>query len=64
MPDQDSVYVVTRGGRRIEPTNYNNPKLAQKRASSLIEAIQSWDKPSLASNSVKIVKTISPHRIR
>ncbi|MEE2693438.1 MAG: hypothetical protein VX765_01375 [Pseudomonadota bacterium] len=59
----DSVFVVTRGGRRVEPHNYNNLSSANARAKSLINMINEWDKPS-PRNKVRVVKTSTPHRIR
>lgn len=64
MSSIDPVYVVTRGSRRVEPQNYTSKELASKRALSLIDMIQKWDKPSLSQNSIKIVKTTKPHTIK
>ena len=60
---KDFVYVVTRGGRRVEPENYLNLKQAQDRANKLINTIKSFDKPC-SENIVKVVKTGTPHRVR
>lgn len=59
----DTVYVVTRDGRRVEPNNYLSFQEANDRASKLIEVIKKWDKSNLK-NLVKIVKTNRPHIIR
>tara|TARA_Y100000592_G_scaffold95363_1_gene161701 strand:+ start:895 stop:1098 length:204 start_codon:yes stop_codon:yes gene_type:complete len=62
---RDPVYVVTRGGRRVEPENYLSLKSAQERASKLIHMIRSYDKKSeRKENIVEIKKTVTPHRIR
>jgi|9_EtaG_2_1085328.scaffolds.fasta_scaffold00459_14 hypothetical protein len=60
---KDFVYVVTRDGRRVEPENYSSLKDANIRAHKLIETIKSFDKSS-KKNSVKVVKTTIPHRVR
>jgi len=60
---KDFVYVVTRSGRRVEPTNYLTLKEAQNRAYKLVETLKSFDKSS-NKNSVKVTKTKTPHRVR
>ena len=60
---KDFVYVVTRGGRRVEPENYLSLKEAQDRAFKLIKVIKDFDKSS-NENSVRVVKTSIPHRVR
>ena len=62
-PLKDPVYVVTRGGRRVEADNHLSIKYAQTRASKLISMIQAFDKSS-SKNLVEIKKTTVPHRIR
>ena len=64
MSSLDPVYVVMRGSRRVEPRNYLDKASAEKRASSLISMIHTWDKPHLSQNSVKIIKTTKPHAIK
>jgi hypothetical protein len=59
----DTVFVVTRGGRRVEAQNYLSYEDAKIRASALITMINEWDKPC-PTNEVKIVKTRSPYKIR
>lgn len=59
----DTVYVVTKDGRRVEPNNYLSSEEAKDRASKLIQVIKTWDKSNL-SNLVKVVKTNRPHIIR
>jgi hypothetical protein len=59
----DPVFVITRGGRRADPENFLSHEKAKVRASSLINAIQKWEKLNTR-NEVKIVKTTYPHRIR
>ena len=60
--NQASVYVVTRGGRRIEEENYHNKADANLRADTLRELLKEWDPNQV--NSVSIIKTDKPYRIR
>ena len=55
------MYVVTRGGRRVEPQNYETEKEAQERAAKLVEVLKKHS-PQCA-NKVGIVKTIHPNTI-
>ncbi|MDA1237326.1 MAG: hypothetical protein O3A15_00070 [Proteobacteria bacterium] len=59
----DPVYVVTRDGRRVEPTNYVKKSEAVERSKSLIKMVKEFDK-SFCPNIVSIKKTTSPHYIR
>ena len=60
---QDSVFVVTKGGRRADPKNFLTYEHALSRANSLIASTQAWDKPSEL-NKIRIVKTKTPYSIR
>ncbi len=61
MTEKNMVYVVTRGGRRVEPRNYENEEDAQDRASKLIEMLRKHS-PNCASK-VSIIKTVNPNTI-
>jgi len=61
MTEKNMVYVVTRGGRRVEPRNYENEEDAQDRASKLIEMLRKHS-PNCA-NKVSIIKTVNPNTI-
>jgi len=58
---KDMVYVVTRGGRRVEPQNYSDEESAKERAAKLIEMLKRCS-PNCA-NKVAIVKTRTPNTI-
>ena len=59
---EHSFYVVTRGGRRIEEKNYDDKVDAYFRADILRSLLKEWD-PSQV-NSVSVIKTEKPYRIR
>lgn len=56
------VYVLTRNGRRADPNNYFDKKVASYRFSKLVDQVSQYDNPK--HNIIKIVKTSSPHLIR
>lgn len=60
--DQETVYVVTRQGRRTEEKNYSSKADANFRAESLKILLKEWDPAQV--NSVSVVKTDKPYRIR
>ena len=57
----DKVYVITRGGRRIEPENYQIKEEAQVRAGQLFDQLKYWKDPDR--NKIKVVHTDRPHKI-
>ena len=59
---KDSVYVVTRSGRRIESRNYKNKADASQRAKSLRMLLKKWSDPD--SRKVSVMETTTPNRIR
>ena len=59
---KDSVYVVTRSGRRIESRNYTNKAEASDRAKSLRFLLKKWNDPDHCK--VSVTETVTPNRIR
>jgi hypothetical protein len=59
---KDSVYVVTRGGRRIEGRNYQNKADASYRAKGLRALLKKWKDPDC--QKVSVTETTTPNRIR
>ena len=59
----DPVFVVTKGGRRACVENFLDYERAKSVANSIINSVQNFDKPH-STNSVKIVKTKFPYKIR
>ena len=55
------MYVVTRGGRRVEPNNYDNEEDAQVRDSKFVEMLKKCS-PRCAGK-VGIVKTKNPNTV-
>ena len=58
----DPVYVITRNGRRADPTNFLSKQAATPTAKALIAMVKKWD-PN-RENHIDITKTTTPHRIR
>ena len=58
----DKVYVVTRGGRRVEPDNYIEKQEAQRRAQQLFDQLKYWNDPDR--NKIRVMQTETPHKIR
>ena len=61
MNKKNMMYVVTRGGRRVEPNNYDNEQDAQERASKLIDMLKKYSPQCV--KKVSIIKTINPNTI-
>ena len=59
----DPVFVVTKRGRRACVENFLDYERAKSVANSIINSVQNFDKPH-STNSVKIVKTKFPYKIR
>ena len=59
---KDSVYVVTRSGRRIENRNYNDKAEASDRAKSLRFLLKKWKDPD--HRKISVEQTTTPNRIR
>jgi len=59
--DRGSVYVVTRGRRRIENCNYTTRQEASDRAQILLNMLKDWS--PLEVRSVSIVHTADPGKI-
>lgn len=62
VKSHSAVYVVTRGGRRVEEVNYKTQNDAVYRADILIDMIKKYSPHE--KNSVHIIHTSSPERIR
>ena len=56
------VYVVTRQGRRVEPSNYDNKRHAWFMANRIRNYLRDFDDPF--SHKVTVIKTHTPWRIR
>lgn len=59
--DQKAVYVVTRKGRRVEETNYDNKHDAEYRAEQLHRMVKECDHTSVGR--IDIVYTSKPYKI-
>lgn len=56
------VYVVTRGGRRVEEVNYEMQNDASDRAQILVDMVKKYSPHE--KNSISIVYTSAPEKIR
>jgi len=56
----DSVFVVIRNGRRAEPKNHLTADSAKLSARNLIQGLSSFG----GKNSIKVMQTKFPHKIR
>jgi len=59
--DADSVYVVTRHGRRVEEVNYKVKHEAEYRAYQLQDMVKQYDHTSVGK--IDIVYTSKPYKI-
>lgn len=60
--NEDSFYVVTRSGRRVEEQNYTNRSDAELRAAKLLNMVQQYSPHE--KDTVSIVHTCNPYKIR
>lgn len=56
------LFVVTRGGRRVEDKNYSQQSEAELRAAKLVSMVNKYSPHE--KNTISIVRTSEPYRIR
>jgi hypothetical protein len=62
MSITNTVFVVTRDGRRIEERNYATRREAKDRLNALAKTLRIWRDPDL--RKIGISETLEPHKIR